>query len=140
MEASQQPQQPFTDEAKQLLEGIINTEHQSGFSLLTSHAGTLMVTALVSGEDRITSYDNAKDYLSKFVGEDDLNKFIEVETFIWAGGLGTDMWIHRKFIRVGWVIEVIEVTDEQWKAYVTDHVAREQQAAINRAQQSGLMG
>lgn len=141
------PQQPgqspvFSEDAKKLLDGIINTDKQAHFSLVTQHAGTLMCLGMRADNalDFITSYEEGCDVLRGFEGEADLGKFVELETFIWTGeNLATDMWIHRKFVRVGWIIECIEVTDDQWRAYVTDHVSRQQQAVINRASQAGLI-
>lgn len=146
MESSSQPQPPqspqptFSEDAKKLLDGIINTDKQAHFSLLTQHAGTLMCLGFRTDEGNVVDYEAACEYLKGFQNEDDLGKFVEIETFIWTGeNLATDMWIHRKLVRVGWIIECIEVTDDQWRAYVMDHVQRQQQALVNRAQQSGLM-
>lgn len=120
-----------TAEAKALLEGIIDTEHQSHVSIETTHAGTLMVLGV--------TYEEACKLVDDLYEEENLSKLIEWETFIWHGQRNSEMWTHRKSIKAGWVVGVIEVTDEQWKAYVLDHVQRQQQAMINQAQQSGLM-
>lgn len=119
-------QSGFSQEAKELLKDVIDTEHQARCSLVTSHAGTLMVLGV--------TYDEAVERVDSYRSWDELNCLLEWETFIWTGERGTEMWLHKKSIRAGWIIEIVEVTDEQWTAYVTDHLARTAQQAMQQAQ------
>lgn len=110
-----------SDEAKRLLEGIIDLNIVSNVALITSHAGPLMILGVTYDEFRLTmaAWDMSPEGLSKFV---------EVETFQWTGQRNSEAITHKKAIRVGWIIEVIEVTREQWDMHVTEQVARQSQA------------
>lgn len=119
-------EQARSEEAKALLKDIIDAEHQAYCSLVTSHAGTLLVLNV--------SYEDACKKLEALKSADDLNTLTEWETFVWVGTRNAKMQLHRKSIRVGWIIEIVEITDEQWEAIVTDQVARQTQQAMQRLQ------
>lgn len=119
-------QQERSDEAKALLRDIINAEHQAHCSLITSHAGSLLVLNI--------SYEDACKRIEDLKATDDLNTLTEWDTFVWTGTRNAEMQVHRKSIRVGWIIEVVEVTNEQWEHIVTDQVARQTQQALQQLQ------
>lgn len=118
-----------SEQAKQLLDGIVDTAEQAKVALVTSHAGTLMVLGI--------EYEDAIKQLESYLEPKDLQRFIEYRTFIWTGNFNGEMWIHKKAIRAGWIIDVVEVTDEQWRAHVLDQVNRATQAAMQRVQPQG---
>ena len=110
-----------SDEAKRLLEGIIDLNIVSNVALITSHAGPLMILGVTYPEfcKTMSEWDMSSEAQSEF---------IEVETFQWTGQRHSEAITHKKIIRVGWIIEVIEVTREQWDMHVTEQIARQTQS------------
>lgn len=105
-------------EAKELLRGILDTSIHSNCALIVQGSGPLMILN-VTYEEMVLKMENRAE---------DEHGFIEVETFQWTGQRNSEAFTHRKAIRVAWIIEVIEVTQEQWDAHLTEQVARQAQA------------
>jgi len=111
------------DEQRQkLLENVVNVHARSYCSLVTSHAGTLLILE--------KKYHEVLDEIGEFITPEELNNFYEVETFIFLEGMPVELRTHRKSIRVGWIIDVVEVTSDMWQDILLDQANRKSQQAI----------
>lgn len=113
------PREQESAERKALLEGIVDTDDQALVSLVTSHQGTL----LVLGE----TIDTALEKLSH--AED--MEFTKWLTFVFTQKLPIRLMKQQKYIRAGWVIDIVEVTEEMWENMLLDQGNRLAQMAIN---------
>jgi hypothetical protein len=105
-------------EAKELLRGILDTSIHSNCALIVQGSGPLMILDV--------SYSEMCDIMEE--RSEDEHGFIEVKTFQWTGQRNSEAFVHHKMIRVAWIIEVIQVTQEQWDAHLTEQVARQAQS------------
>lgn len=115
------PKEQESAERKKILEGIIDTDEQALVSLVTSHQGTL----LVLGE----TIDTALEKLSH--AED--NEFTKWLTFVFTQKLPIRLMKQQKYIRAGWVIDIVEVTEEMWENMLLDQGNRLAQMQVNQS-------
>lgn len=117
------------DDRQKLLEGVVNIHPNSRprCSLVTTHMGTLLVLGI--------DYDSAVTLLNSRLTDEELNQLEEWETFVFTEGMPIEMRPHKKSIRNGWIVDVVEVTEDMWESILFEQANRRTQQAI---QTSGL--
>jgi hypothetical protein len=113
-----------SDEAKKLLDGIIETDISAQVSIATATGARFMLDL---------SYDDA----IKMISEADPGVFLRFKTYSWVGSRQQEMEFFHVAYRADTITEVNEITHDMWVAHVTDQFARAQAMAIK---QSGILG
>lgn len=111
-------QQEMSEEAKALLEGIVNTEEQAYFCVYTKQGKQL----LCLGE----SYEEAWKRLAE------ASTFMQLKTFYWHGTRNNEMERYETCIRVSEIVELCEVTPSDWERHVLAEVERGVQQSAAR--------